>query len=87
MWRASNIKAINPSLLGFLYPESRQDLKNTQGLLNLPDSPLQYLKMNFSKIIQTAFLLALSVPAQAWNRLDKDNAVSHKKLSLLWDRN
>ncbi|KAJ5450281.1 hydrolase YcaC [Penicillium daleae] len=30
--------------------------------------------MNFSKIIQTAFLLALSVPAQAWNRLDKDNA-------------
>ncbi|KAJ5495076.1 hydrolase YcaC [Penicillium diatomitis] len=30
--------------------------------------------MNFSEFIQTALLLAISVPAQAWNRLDKENA-------------
>jgi hypothetical protein len=40
--------------------------------------------MYFSKIIQTALLLAVSaVPAQAWNRLDKKNAVSHQVLGLL----
>jgi hypothetical protein len=33
--------------------------------------------MYFSKIIQTALLLAISAPVQAWNRLDKENAVSH----------
>jgi len=31
--------------------------------------------MRFSTAIQAAFLLAISAPVQAWNRLDKDNAV------------
>ncbi|KAJ5241464.1 uncharacterized protein N7469_003055 [Penicillium citrinum] len=30
--------------------------------------------MRFSTAIQAAFLLAISAPVQAWNRLDKDNA-------------
>jgi hypothetical protein len=45
-----------------------------------------YFKMYFSKIIQTALLLAISVPAQAWNRLDKENAVSPRELSLFHDQ-
>lgn len=32
--------------------------------------------MYFSAGIKAALLLAASIPAQAWNRLDKDNAVS-----------
>lgn len=31
--------------------------------------------MRFSTAIKAAFLLAISAPVQAWNRLDKDNAV------------
>ena len=32
--------------------------------------------MHFTAGIKAVLLLAASIPAQAWNRLDKDNAVS-----------
>lgn len=33
--------------------------------------------MYIPKAIQAVLLLAVSVPVQAWNRLDKNNTVSH----------
>jgi hypothetical protein len=67
------------SFLSRLQTRSQEHL----GFLNLFGIPQKNFKMYFSKIVQTAFLLALSVPAQAWNRLDKDKAVSHRVSKLL----
>lgn len=65
------VKGINIRIL----PESKKH-QETFSQLQRQSQLFITSKMLIPRAIQAAVLLAIFVPVQAWNRLDKDNAVS-----------